>query len=63
MPLNPALRRWRQVELCELEANLVYKVSARTTRATQENPVSKSKTERKRASKTERKKWQIPVRV
>jgi hypothetical protein len=35
----PALRRQWQVEL---EANLVYKVSSRTARATQENPVSKN---------------------
>ena len=33
--LNPALRRQRQVDLCEFEASLVYKVSGG-------NPVSKS---------------------
>jgi hypothetical protein len=38
----PALGRQRQVDLCELEASLVYKVSSRTARAvTQRNFVSK----------------------
>jgi hypothetical protein len=32
--------RW----ISEFEASLVYKVSSRTTRATQRNPVSKNKT-------------------
>ena len=36
----PALRRQRQVDLCEFEASLVYKASSRTARAvTQRNPV------------------------
>jgi hypothetical protein len=34
----PALRR----QISELEASLVYRVSSRTARATQRNPVSKS---------------------
>ena len=38
----------------EFEANLVYKVSARTARATQRNPVSKKK--KKKKKKKERKK-------
>jgi hypothetical protein len=38
--LTPALRMQRQVNLCELEASLVYRVSSRTARATQRNPVS-----------------------
>jgi hypothetical protein len=29
MPLIPVLRRQRQVDLCELEASLVYRVSFR----------------------------------
>ena len=41
MPLIPALRRQRQVDLCEFEASLVYRVSSRTARATQRNPVKK----------------------
>ena len=44
MPLIPALGRQRQVDLCEFEASLVYRVSSRTARATQRNPVSKTKT-------------------
>jgi hypothetical protein len=40
MPLIPALgKRGRQIS--ELEASLVYKVSSRTARAIQRNPVSK----------------------
>ena len=38
-----ALGRQRQVDLCELEAILVYIVSSRTTRAIQRNPVSNNK--------------------
>jgi hypothetical protein len=34
-----ALRRQRQVDLCELEASLVYRESTRTARATQRNSV------------------------
>ena len=33
-----------QVDLCEFEASLVYRVSSRTVRAMQRNPVSKKKT-------------------
>jgi len=40
-PLVPALRRQRQVDLCEFEASLVYGASSRMARATQRNPVSK----------------------
>jgi hypothetical protein len=35
MPLIPALQRERQADLCKLKANLVYRVSSRTARATQ----------------------------
>jgi hypothetical protein len=35
--------RQRQVALSELEASLVYRVSSRTARAIQRNPVSKGK--------------------
>ena len=35
----------------EFEANLVYKVSARTARATQRNPVSKKKKKKKERKK------------
>jgi hypothetical protein len=43
--------RGRQIS--EFEASLVYKVSSRTARATQRNPVSKNK---KQKTKKERKK-------
>ena len=43
MPLIPVLRRQRQVDLCEFEANLVYSTSSMTVRATQRNPVSKNR--------------------
>jgi hypothetical protein len=43
MPLIPALRRQRWVDLCEFEASLVYGVGSRTAKATQRNPVSKNK--------------------
>ena len=41
VPLIPALKRHRQVNLCEFKDSLVYRGSSRTTRATQRNPVSK----------------------
>jgi hypothetical protein len=41
-PLIPALGRQRQA-ISEFEANLVYKVSSRTARATQRNPVKEKK--------------------
>ena len=31
MPSIPALRRQRQVDLCEFEASLAYRMSSRTT--------------------------------
>ena len=42
MPLIPALRRQKQVYLCEFEASLVYK-SSRIARDAQRNPVLKEK--------------------
>ena len=42
MLLIPALGRQRQEDLCQFEANLVYKVSSRTAGATQRYPVSKN---------------------
>jgi hypothetical protein len=41
MPLIPAPRRQSQENLYKLEASLVYRVSSRTSRAIQRNPVSK----------------------
>jgi hypothetical protein len=37
------------VELCEFEASLVYKVSSRTARAIQRNPVSKNQKKKKKS--------------
>jgi hypothetical protein len=48
-PLIPALgSRGRQIS--EFEASLVYRVSSRTTRATQRNPVSKKKQNKKKST-------------
>ena len=38
--MHPALRRQRQVDLCEFEASLVYRVSSRTAEVTQRKPIS-----------------------
>jgi hypothetical protein len=46
MALIPALRRQRQADLCESEVSLVYKVSFRTVRTTQRNPVWKNNTKK-----------------
>ena len=48
MPLIPALRRQRQVDLCEFETSLVNTASSR---ATQRNPVSKKKNKKKKKNK------------
>jgi hypothetical protein len=42
--------------ISEFEASLVYKVSSRTARATQRNPVSKNKKKRKEKKKEEEEK-------
>jgi hypothetical protein len=51
-PLIPALGRQRQA-ISEFEASLVYRVSSRTARATQRNPVSKNQRERERERERE----------
>jgi hypothetical protein len=43
--------RW----ISEFEASLVYKVSSRTARATQRNPVSKNQKKKKKEKKKEKK--------
>jgi hypothetical protein len=51
MPLIPALGRQRQ-RISEFEASLVYRVSSRTARATQRNPIWKNKkTKNKKTNK------------
>jgi hypothetical protein len=51
MPLIPALWRQRQADFCVLEASLVYRVSSRTARAIQRNPVSKKKKQKQKKKK------------
>jgi hypothetical protein len=41
----------RDRQISEFEASLVYKVSSRTARAIQRNPVSKKKKEKKKETK------------
>jgi hypothetical protein len=45
-PLIPALQRQRQADLCE--SSLVYRVSSKTAKATQRNPVSKKEKRKKK---------------
>jgi hypothetical protein len=51
--LIPALGRQKGRWISEFEASLVYKVSSRTARGTQRNPVLKNKT-KKQANKKKR---------
>ena len=41
-PLIPVLGRQRQTDLSEFKASLIYRVSSRTSKATQRNPVLKN---------------------
>jgi hypothetical protein len=52
MPLIPALKRQRQVDFHEFEASLVYRLSYRTTSATQRTPPPKKKDKTKIFKKT-----------
>jgi Sec-independent protein translocase protein TatA len=54
MPLIPALGRDRGRQISEFKASLVYKVSSRTARAIQRNPVSKKQTKNKQTNKQKR---------
>jgi hypothetical protein len=51
MPLIPALRRQRCRQISEFQFSLDYKVSSRTARANQRNPVSKNKETNKQTNK------------
>jgi hypothetical protein len=42
------------MELCEFQASLVCRVSSRTARGLQRNPVSKKKKKKKKQNKTEK---------
>jgi hypothetical protein len=48
---NPSTREAEAGGISEFEASLVYRVSSRTARATQRNPVSKKRKEMKRKEK------------
>jgi hypothetical protein len=58
---NPSTLGGRGRQISEFEASLVYRVSSRTARATQRNPVSKNKQKKKR--KKERKKHELRTLV
>jgi hypothetical protein len=51
--------RGRGRQISEFEASMVYKVSSRTARAIQRNPVSKNKTKKKKKEKEKEKKEMI----
>lgn len=55
-PLMAASGRQRQVELCEFEASLTYRVNSRTARATQRDSVSQNKTPSTQTNKSQKKK-------
>lgn len=56
MPLISALESQKQTDLCELEASMVYKASARTAGAAQRYPVSKNQRKKKRKKKNRKEK-------
>jgi hypothetical protein len=65
MSLIPALGRQRQA-ISEFKASLVYKVSSRTPRAIQRNPVlkkKKTKKKKKERKKRKNKQWKINSEV
>jgi hypothetical protein len=53
--LIPALGRQTQVDLCELEASLVYRESFRTARAAQRNFVSETNKQTNKQTNTNQK--------
>jgi hypothetical protein len=57
MPLFPALGRQRHI--FEVETNLIYRLSPRIARATQKNPVSKTKQNKQKPKKQENKNWPL----
>jgi hypothetical protein len=54
-PLIPALGKQRQA-ISEFEASLVHRVSSRTARATQRNPVSKKQTNKQNQTNKQKQK-------
>ena len=53
---NPSTLGGRGRQISEFVASLVYRVSSRTARAIQRNPVSKKKIQKKKKKKKEKKK-------
>jgi hypothetical protein len=51
----------RGKQISEFEASLVYRVSSRTARATQRNPVSENKTNKQKQKRKKRKKKKKPI--
>jgi hypothetical protein len=51
-PRFPALRTQRLADLCEFEANLVYRVSFRSAKTTQKNLISKGRRRRRKKEKS-----------
>ena len=43
MPLIPVFKKERQVDFCEFETSLIYRVSSRTARATEKPCLKKKK--------------------
>jgi hypothetical protein len=61
MPLIPALGKQREADLCEFEASLVYRVSARTARTTQK-AMSQEKRRKKGKTRQEKKSvWSLSL--
>jgi hypothetical protein len=50
---NPS--RERQMDLCEFQANPVYRLSSRPARATERNPVSENKNQKSKPKTTTKK--------
>ena len=51
--LIPAFRRQKQMNLCEFETSLVYRVSSRTAKTTEIKPISKNRKRRTRRKEEE----------
>jgi hypothetical protein len=49
----------RDRQISEFEASLVYRVSSRTARAIQRNPVSKKRKKKKKERKRKERKWSV----
>jgi hypothetical protein len=62
-PLIPQHLGGRGRQISEFEASLVYRVSSRTARAIQRNPVLKKQKERKRERKKEREKERNQLQI